>query len=208
VIAQHIVPRDPDERDRLVVRFEDAEIVEDNVPQRYAKRRAMPFLCDHLLDNVMRHVFDLLNIARLRIAEEQGLELIRLLLRRERKVNRFRERPRWWNSSEFLRGRSSWLMDVVELRQLVRIDRCHPPTRLDDEDDRVVGNMRFVLAIGVGGYDLATIGDLDPRDSFFFGISFAIPVGIVVYNPLRMRVGLICLSIRTTAMWFVPKHRV
>ena len=99
-------------------------------------------------------------------------------------------------------------MDVIKLRQLVFIDWCHPATRFDNKHNRIVGYMRFVLAVSIGYHDLAAVGHLDPRNSFFLWIPFAIPIRVVVNNTLSMSMGIVTFGRGARRVWFVPEGGV
>ena len=87
MVSDHVVPGNPDQRDGLVVRLHDIEIVKNDVTEGDAKRSVMGVVRDDLLDYIVLHVLDLGDVARLRVAEHDCAELVWFNTFAERKVN-------------------------------------------------------------------------------------------------------------------------
>ena len=177
VIADDVVPGDADQGDGRVERLEERQVVEHDVAERDAERRFGP---DQFGHDVVSDVVDFFLVAWLRVAEHDRAELVRLILRVEREVDRLGQRACRFDARVLALGRAFGLVDVVEAGQVVLAERCAPAARLDDEDDRVVADGQSVSAGVVGLDDRLAVGDAHAGQRFFARVVLAVVVGVVV----------------------------
>ena len=102
MIADHVVPRNSDQPDRLVQRFERIQIVEGDVSKGNAE--CVFLIANQLRNHVVHRVLDFLVVARLRVAKQKDLERLRFVLTVKREVNRLGKSTRWFDSSKFELG--------------------------------------------------------------------------------------------------------
>ncbi len=126
------------------------------------------------------HVIDLLVMADLGIAKDDGGELIRLGRSLQGEIDRCRQRTR--GGSAFVKpggvepvgaghvsgqilGRALRPVHVVEPGQVVLRHRRRPTGRFDDEQHVAVRDAQAISAVGIGSYDIAAIRDQHAGDA-------------------------------------------
>lgn len=212
VIPDDVVPRDSNHRDRLIVRFEDAQVIEDDIAKRNTKRSVVCIFFHDLFDDIVGHVLDFLNVARLCVPEHQRFELIGFLLLSQGKVDRLWQRPRRCDSWESGVRRTVWFVNVIELGELQRIDGGHPASRLDNKYDRILADSDLVPALCIGEDDFFPIRHACSLHSFFIGISLSVSVCVLVdetsaYGLRGIRIGTLGRNFMKCG-GMCPSHRV
>ena len=182
MVAGHIVPRHTDVRDRTVQTGEQGQVVKHHVAERDAERGVE---AHELLNHVVGDVVDLPLVARLRVAEDQDVVLVRFGTFDEREVDGGRQGAGRNEAAVLEFGRAGLRVDIVELWNLIGGDGRHPVAWLDHEDDGLVADRNFISAVHSGGDDLAAIGDKHLGHAGLAGVARAVAVLIVEYHAAR-----------------------
>ena len=74
-------------------------------------------------------------------------------------------------------------MDVMELRQLVRVERRHPAAGLEHKQNRVVSHRQLPAPVRIRLHNRLAIGHAHTRESLLVRVALAISVGIVEHSP-------------------------
>ena len=176
VVAEHHPPRHADPRQAVGQVAEQPQAVEDQVAEHHPE---LAVEVQALVDDVVVHVADLTPVARLGVAEEEGAELVRFLLRGQREVDRGRQGP-GRGDAEVARGRRAfWPVQVVVPGRGVVSQRHHPAARLDHEQLGGAVDRQLPAAADVGGGDLAAVRDPLPRQAGLAVVAPAVAVEVV-----------------------------
>ena len=114
----------------------------------------------------------------MRIAEDEALQAIADGVTYQGKVYGFRQRSGWRNAAKPQRGRTFHLVDIVELRNQIFIDRRAVSCGLGDEDIHVVIGGQVVAPIVAGFDDLAPIGHQYAGDAPLVRVEPRVPVDV------------------------------
>ena len=180
MVSNDVEPRDANQRNRSVQAAEEIELVEHDVTKSDTELGIGTHQLGHY---VIGDIVDLRLVARLRVAEEDSPKLARFLLFVQRKVNRLGQGPGRLRAGVTRRGRSVRLVDVVEARQEMVVQRGHPTARLEHEEDDVVRRWQTPTPRGIGLHNVHAIGNCNFRNAFLAGIPRLVAVGVMVNDP-------------------------
>src|SRR5690625_3523230 len=168
VVSENVSPRNADGRDRIVEIFKNIEVVENDVAESDSEsgRRLL-----QLDDAVVCEVINLLQIPRLRIAENENVERIGFLL---------------WLQGEFEPFRPVFSGNPLEKLRKHRIARrAGPVSRFQDENEFGIFPGNLKAPVRVSRHDIAPVGDSDVRERAISGIEAAVFVVIVKNDSAR-----------------------
>ena len=74
-------------------------------------------------------------------------------------------------------------MNVMKLRQLVRVERRHPAAGLEHKQNRVVSHRQLPAPVRIRLHNRLAIGHAHTRESLLVRLALAISVGIVEHSP-------------------------
>lgn len=197
MVARQRVPAEAGLGLELVERLEQVQQADvDQVADADAERDAGGV--QQLGDRAPGHVVDLLVVADLGVAEDDGGELVGLGLPPQREVDRRRQRPGRvgplvepgrgqaigpGHVRREVPGRPPGAVDVVEPGQVLPAQRCGPARRFDDEQDVAVADAEAVPAGGVGADEVAAVGHEHAGQTPGGRASDAGAVGVVEDHP-------------------------
>ena len=166
VIAADIVPRHADLTDDAVEPRIERQIVEHDVAAGDAESGRM--IADQARDHIVADEVDFGGAFRLRIGEEEHIEFLRLVDFLQCEVHRVRQRAGGIDAAiaqlQALR-RARGLVNVVEARQHLLVDRHRIAGGLDHEDDAFFIDRQRVAPGGIGLDDFAAVGNQDAGDT-------------------------------------------
>lgn len=120
-----------------------------------------------------------------------SLEFFRLGLGNQWKVNGFRERAGGLYPGKPGLWRPLWLMNVIEVWELLITHGGHPSARLNYEKYAIIADRERPCPGAVGSDNLLLVGYKHLRQSWFSGISLAVPVKVIENYSASGGVGLL-----------------
>ena len=177
MVAGNVVPENAQHRYDAVVAGEHGQVVEKDVAHVHAEGGlgANEFAC-HAIADVVEFFLGL----RLRIGEENGLEVRPLPQSMQGKVDSFGQGAGGFDSGAAEPGRRpDRTVQVVEAWQAVHVQWRHVPGRLGDEDHAVAVHPEFMGPAVAGGRYVPAVGNAHVGDAGIVWIRTTVAVQIV-----------------------------
>ena len=180
MVARHRVPGNVQQGGALHHGFEYFQLVEGDVAQHDAECE-LPGAVHQRLDHFPAEVFRVLPVAALRVAEDQNTEILRFVLRIERKIDRGGQLSGGSDARVFHpRGGPFRTVQVVRLGDAVAVGRGGVSSRFDHKEFARSGYRQLVAAFPVGEHHFAAVAHSHTGDSFFRFVEDTVAVVVLI----------------------------